>query len=537
MVHKSPSCPNAALACVDGTVQPGWIAEQRRSREVSGGPGRDPGRHQRRSAEEPKQNKGHCRPCQVDPRNSEVTFMTIVQFPGASIDLTEVQERFAAAMQQRGLIPPHGLIADGKIHRCDVRGKGGKNDGSYLLSTTGKLPAGGFQNFTDGLGWQKWHHDVGRQHLTPVEQREIQEKQAAAARERIELEKLEIAAAAQRAHNIWSRTGDVAGHGYLAAKQIATSGARVMRGALVIPARTIDGELRGLQFIAADGKKRFMKGSRPSGAFHQVGGDRSISEDTGGAIDTVVICEGFATAATIHQATGYITLAAFSCGNLQTVAEAVRRKYPDTKIIIGADDDHGTKGNPGIYAALDAALAVDGLLASPGFDQPLAAGMTDFNDLALSRGLDSVRKAIKAAGTPAEVLERRLLQDPFRAFDAESIKAVVKLKERDQSAFERLRQRLKQKGARTSELDKLWGRAAISDIDGVERAALKQADILVKLAGAAHLFHTRDGTAYADITVADHRETCAIYSRDFKRWLKHRYYEQTESSPASETFT
>ena len=461
--------------------------------------------------------------------------MTIVQFPVPSTDVTEVQERFAAAMRQRGLIPPHELTVDGKIHRCDVRGKRGKNGGSYLLTVTGKVPAGGFQNFTDGLGWQNWHYDLGRQLLTPVEQREIQEKQAAAARERIELEKLDIAAAAQRAHNIWSRTLDAAGHGYLAVKQIAASGSRLIHGALVIPARTIDGELRGLQFIAADGSRRWMKGSRPSGAFYQVGGDRSISEDTGGAIDTVVICEGFATAATVHQATGYITLAAFSCGNLQAVAEAVRQKYPNAKIIIGADDDHETRGNPGIYAAMGAALAVGGLMASPGFDQPLGSGVSDFNDLAAVHDLKVVHKAFESASKPSDLLERRLIKDPFTSFDPENVKAMVALKGRDRAAFERLREHLKQKGARTSELDKLWGEAASSDIDAAEKGLLKQADILVKLAGAAQLFHAPDGTAYADITINGHRETYTIHGRDFKRWLKHRYYEQTESSP-SEAF-
>src|SRR5262249_49086569 len=169
--------------------------------------------------------------------------------------------------------------------------------------------------------------------------------------------------------------------------------------------------------------------------------------------------------------------------NLQAVAEAVSRKHPNAQIIIGADDDHETKGNPGIHAALDAALAVDGLLASPGLEQPLAAGMTDFNDLAISRGLDAVRLAFTAAAKPAEVLERRLLQDPFSAFDPENVEAVVNLKERHRSAFERLRERLKQKGARTGELDKLWG--ASSDGEAVERGILKQADILVRLAGAA----------------------------------------------------
>jgi putative DNA primase/helicase len=263
--------------------------------------------------------------------------MTVVQFPGSSIDISEVHERFTAAMRQRDLLPPHEILADGKFHRCDVGGKRGKNDGSYILFPTGKIPAGGFQNFKDGLGWQNWHYDLGRSMLTPAERREIEAKQAAIARDRADQEKIDAAAAADRAQRIWSRARAPGDHEYLKRKNVGACGTRSVHTALVVPARTVDGELRGLQFITADGKKSWMKGSRPSGAFHQIG--EGLEGD-------VVICEGFATGATIYAATGKTTLVAFACNNLRPVAEALQRRYPSTKIIIAADDDRETKGNP-----------------------------------------------------------------------------------------------------------------------------------------------------------------------------------------------
>src|SRR5262249_46458030 len=208
---------------------------------------------------------------------------------GSSIVIPKVHDRFAAAVRQRALLPPHELLADGKIHRCDVRGKRGKNDGSYILFLTGKIPAGGFQNFKDGLGWENWHYDLGRSTLTPAERREIEAKQAAAAHDRAEQEKIDAAAAADRAQYIWSRSRAPGDHKYLKRKNVGACGARSIRTTLVIPARTVDGELRGLQFISADGKKLWMKGSRPSGAFLQIG--EGLEGD-------VVICEGFATGAT-----------------------------------------------------------------------------------------------------------------------------------------------------------------------------------------------------------------------------------------------
>jgi phage/plasmid primase-like uncharacterized protein len=427
-------------------------------------------------------------------------------------------------MEARGLVSPRKILDDGKIHRCDVAGKRGKGDGSYLLFSAGKVPAGGFQNWKDGLGWENWCYDLGRQGLTAMEERELQQKWAAAARERVENEARDADAAQQRAQGFWSRAREAQSHPYLERKQIAPHGTRLIQAALVVPARNINGELRGLQFIAADGKKLWMKGSRKTGAFHLIGARETP--------DRIVIAEGFATAASIHTATGHTVIAAFDCGNLKPVAEAVHQKYPHAEIIIAADDDHKTKGNPGICKALEAALAVDGTVADPGgalFDEE-----TDFNDIAVRLGVDAVPEIFKLVARPAEVLGRRLVANPFSAFEGENVKAVVAVKERDRAAFERLRDGLKQAGARVAELDKLWGVAAAEPEDA--KLDKKQADILVRLAGIAELFHAQDGTAYADVRIGGHRETYGLYTRDFKRWLKHRFYEETGSSPGSETF-
>jgi putative DNA primase/helicase len=46
----------------------------------------------------------------------------------------------------------------------------------------------------------------------------------------------------------------------------------------------------------------------------------------------LVIAEGYATAASIHEATGLATVAAISCGNLLAVAEALRDRFPHRRV-------------------------------------------------------------------------------------------------------------------------------------------------------------------------------------------------------------
>jgi putative DNA primase/helicase len=59
---------------------------------------------------------------------------------------------------------------------------------------------------------------------------------------------------------------------------------------------------------------------------------------------------------------------AFNAGNLKPVALALRKKFPEAKIILCADNDRFTPGNPGVSKAREAALEVNGRLYVPRFE-------------------------------------------------------------------------------------------------------------------------------------------------------------------------
>src|SRR5690242_13996371 len=90
--------------------------------------------------------------------------------------------QFGDALRARGIIPPPHIIGDGKIHRCDAAGRGGKRDATYLLYLDG-LPAGGFQNWRDGLGWENWRVYAGRP-LSAEEREDLRRKAEIARAER-----------------------------------------------------------------------------------------------------------------------------------------------------------------------------------------------------------------------------------------------------------------------------------------------------------------------------------------------------------------
>ena len=72
-----------------------------------------------------------------------------------------VLDQFRAALVARNIIPPEPIVADGRLHRCDAAGPRGRGDAAYLLHLDG-VPAGGLENWRDGLGWQTWRHDRGQ---------------------------------------------------------------------------------------------------------------------------------------------------------------------------------------------------------------------------------------------------------------------------------------------------------------------------------------------------------------------------------------
>lgn len=285
--------------------------------------------------------------------------------------MTNPIDQFRAALSARGILAPLEILADGVLHRCDTEGKGGKKDAAYLLHLDG-IPAGGFENHRDGLGWENWRADIGRA-ITPAEEAANRARTEASRKQR-EAERASRHAEARERAGLILAEAYPGEHPYLIKKHIKPFGVKVIEAEqaraiahnlspelagmlLVIPVR-VDGELTSLQFITADGIKRPLTGGKMAGGYHAIGTMK-------GAV-ALCICEGFATGATIHEATGYPVAVAFSAGNLLAVAQAMRAKFPDLPMILCADDDL-TAGNPGLTKATEAARAVGGVVAVPDF--------------------------------------------------------------------------------------------------------------------------------------------------------------------------
>lgn len=306
-----------------------------------------------------------------------------------------VVEQFKEALQARGLVPPVEIQADGEIHRCNAEGRGGESDGAYLLHLDG-IPAGGFENWRDGAGWEAWRSEIGRA-FTREEEASHRAHLEAARKVREVEDRKRKAEARDRARKIWDSAPPGAEHPYLARKGVRAHGARIVssgprEGDLVVTLRDADGKLHSLQFIGTDGGKLFLSGGRKRGCYYGMGKPSGV----------LYIAEGFATAASIHEATGQAVAVAFDAGNLLPVAESLRAKFPDLNLVIAADDDYFTDGNPGLVKATEAAVAVGARLAVPRFGDDRPAGATDFNDLHKARGLESVRACLAdAAATNA----------------------------------------------------------------------------------------------------------------------------------------
>jgi uncharacterized protein (DUF927 family) len=249
-------------------------------------------------------------------------------------------------------------------------------------------PTGGFENHQDGLGWQKWRPKLNK----PINKAEWAahhaEVKAKAAERASEQEKLRTAAR-EDASLILAEAHNCTTHPYLDSKRIKPHGAKLHNDRLALTMHDTTGAVHSLQFIDPQGKKRFMSNGRKKGLFYQIGAPQ----------DLLCVCEGFATGASIHEATDYAVAVAFDAGNLRPVAEALRTKYPNTTMLICADDDYRNESNTGLAKAREAAAAVDALVAIPQFGATRPDSATDFNDLHQAQGLESVKACLLAALT------------------------------------------------------------------------------------------------------------------------------------------
>lgn len=298
--------------------------------------------------------------------------------------MIEAIEQFRAAISNAGLNPPSLIETDGKLHRFASNGKPSDDAGWYVLHNDA-IPAGAFGDWRGGFS-ETWRADIGRR-LSPQEETAHRARVEAMRREREAEDAKRKAEARDKAAMIWQAAQAAPGdHPYLVKKGVKAHGLRVHNGALVIPMR--DGlELHSLQLIGEDGEKRFLAGGRVSGCCFLIG-----------TLDgTLCLAEGYATAASIHEATGHAVVVAFNAGNLLPVAQALRAEFPNLRLIVCADDDASTPGNPGLSKGREAAQAVGALLAVPDFGSNRQDGATDFNDLHRQAGFEAVRACIERA--------------------------------------------------------------------------------------------------------------------------------------------
>ena len=101
-----------------------------------------------------------------------------------------------------------------------------------------------------------------------------------------------------------------------------------------IPAIDANGKLWTMRSVQEDGTKRLAKDSRKEECFHPIGGFDAIAR-----APALVIAESYATAASLSEALGFSTVAAFDSGNLPPVAKALQARFPDKPIIIAGDND------------------------------------------------------------------------------------------------------------------------------------------------------------------------------------------------------
>ena len=163
-------------------------------------------------------------------------------------------------------------------------------------------------------------------------------------------------------------------HPYLSAKKIKQHNAIEQDGLLQIPIINAAGKMVGKQSITADGKKRFTKGMEIVGNFSVLNGPIT---------DFAYVAEGWATAASVAEATGKPCVFALNASNLTHVCEALITAKPQAELLIAADNDEA-----GIKAAEQAK-------ADHGVDYVLPPSGMDYNDVWVQQGPDAVKRALR----------------------------------------------------------------------------------------------------------------------------------------------
>ena len=309
-------------------------------------------------------------------------------------DEGDVAAEFRDALRAQGYHVASLPIMDGRWHRVAVDGdKGKRTSGRYRGYLDGMRPAGFMQNFRDSTKTGSWKTGTARLPVSDAERVSAHQRMAAARAARERQAEARQAVIAQRSLSDWDASRPAPdSHPYLLRKRLSDSGLRVDRGGwLLVPMRDFAGHIRCLQTIAPDGRKLFPAGSSLHGLHLLLGEVRPNH--------VLLITEGWATAKTLHQATGNPVVVAFANTNFATVALGYCRQVPGLRFAFCGDNDHAHPHrleplpNVGKEAAEAAAHEVGGAVVLPDF-KAHEQGYSDWNDYAVLHGFEAVRTAI-----------------------------------------------------------------------------------------------------------------------------------------------
>jgi len=281
-------------------------------------------------------------------------------------------QRIADAMQDYGYshVDPIYKLQPGAKVRISTRGKSSSND-AVIVSMFADGQGAYFQDFVTGECGPIWP-TVKRSNKQVEADRQLKQMESKRRIRETEKQALQDQAARQAQHR-WQASATEFTHNYIADKQLSSQhNARKdsASSALLIPMWMPDAGLVNLQRIYPNGSKRFLKGARVKGTSSVIGSLHSAKR--------VLVCEGWATGASLSELYGLPVVVAFNAGNLMDVCQVVRSRFADIEIIVAGDDDRQTQGNPGRTKAIEAAEAIGAKLAFPELCK--CCTCTDHND-------------------------------------------------------------------------------------------------------------------------------------------------------------
>jgi putative DNA primase/helicase len=294
--------------------------------------------------------------------------------------------------------PPPDLSPDGKRRYFGHKKKSWYRLREMRTRGGSTVVVGAFGNFSASKGGM-WKVDIDWKGISAEERQALQQQRSAAAdAERAQRER-DAVLAAMGAAELWRSAQSSGRSAYLQRKGVDAEACRYLGdGSIVVPLLRYDlprdEALKAVQRIYGDGTKRFTKGfTKPRCALRLGGGVVPLDQP-------ILVCEGYATALTIRMATGrrVTVFMALDAGNLVHVCEMLRELYAEHRLLICADDDWHTEGNPGRDKARSTAKA----LGRCDIVWPVFAGIdrgakdTDFNDLHLRCGLNEVQRQFSA---------------------------------------------------------------------------------------------------------------------------------------------